>query len=1339
PAVDTDETGHGHAHVTNADGHPAVDQTAPVELDEKEWTGERRAGKPHSRWRELAPLQAPPGVTALAGQVLRLNGRPLADVTLRIGARSARTDDTGRFLLRDVPAGYPTLIMDGSTASRRGRTYATFDKGVHVEAGNTNVLPYTIWLPLIDTQHATRVLVPTPQEIVATTPRVPGLEMRIPAGVVLRMRDGQPLRWVTLTQVPVDRPPFPLPEGTTFFFTPQTHGAQVERADGTASPRGVRFILPNVEQRAPGVRVDLWSYDTRRHWYVYGQGTVRRDGRQIMPDPGVEFHRVTCFFTYIGLPGTAPPSGPTPAGASGGDPVDLATGMFVLTKTDLMVPDVIPIVIRRAYRPDGVRRPFGWGGDLPYQWYLVGDHINFTYADLVREDGSKLRYTRISPGTGYADAVMEHTTTPTVFHKSRLTWNAARAGWDVTRRDGTVYEFLGYANWPGSRLIGIRDRWGNRLTVTRNYATVYTTHQVLRITTPNGRWVEFSYHPTITDLVTQVRDHAGRTVSYTYDAQGNLLTVTDPAGGVTEYTYDQPTMWGRMITLKDARGIVFLTNEYDAAGRVVRQTQADGTTYEFAYTLNPDGKIIQTDVTNPRGFVRRVTFNVAGYLLTDTHAHGTLLGQTTTYERNAANQPTAIIDALNRRTEFTYDAMGNVLTATRLVGTPNAVTTTYTYETMFNQVATVTDPLGHTTTLGYDGLGNLTTITNPLGHQVTRTHNAAGQPLTVATPAGTITFGYERGDLVTISDPTGQTTTRFTDAAGRLVALTNPLGQRTRYEYDALNRLTKITDALGGLTQFGYDPNGNLLSVTDARSNATTYAYNSMDQLQTRTAPLLRVESYTYDNNGNVATFTDRKSQVTSRTYDALDRLTLVTYADGSTTAYTWDAGNRLTQITDSLSGTITRTYDLLDRLTQETTPQGTVTYTHDAAGRRTSMTVAGQPAVSYTYDNANRLTTITQGANAASYTYDNAGRRTSLTLPNGGVTEYAYDAASRLTGLTYKNGPVALGTLTYGYDSNGHRRQIGGSWGRTGLPQPLASATYDAANRVLMFGGAAPTHDFNGNLTNDGVTTYIWDARNRLSGLSGPGVTATFQYDAVGRRVGKTLNGTTTTVLHNGLDAVQETTGATVRNILTGTGIDEYLSHASTSGETRFALADALGSTIALADASGSVVTEYTYEPFGTIGITGAPSENRAQYTGRENDGTGLYHYRARYYHPSLHRFISEDPIGSPASFACAVTRDAVARMAEATSMGSLDLRNLYAYVRNNPTAFRDPTGLIPESCWNNLFCNITVALACELVCLPFIEVPPMYVACAGACFLASSQWCNLQYPCPPPSKSAR
>ena len=96
-----------------------------------------------------------------------------------------------------------------------------------------------------------------------------------------------------------------------------------------------------------------------------------------------------------------------------------------------------------------------------------------------------------------------------------------------------------------------------------------------------------------------------------------------------------------MLTIKDARGIIFLTNEYDDGDRVIKQTQADGSTYQFAYTVDANGKITQTVVTDPRGNIRRVTFNVDGYILTDTRALGTPEEQTTTYEREPGNQPGA--------------------------------------------------------------------------------------------------------------------------------------------------------------------------------------------------------------------------------------------------------------------------------------------------------------------------------------------------------------------------------------------------------------------------------------------------------------------------------------------------------------------------------------------------------------------------------------------------------------------------------------------------------------------------------------------------------------------------
>jgi YD repeat-containing protein len=394
-----------------------------------------------------------------------------------------------------------------------------------------------------------------------------------------------------------------------------------------------------------------------------------------------------------------------------------------------------------------------------------------------------------------------------------------------------------------------------------------------------------------------------------------------------------------------------------------------------------------------------------------------------------------------------------------------------------------------------------------------------------------------------------------------------------------------------------------------------------MDRVTTRTDPLLRPESYGYDGNGNPTALTDRKGQQANRLYDALDRLTQVSYQDGSTTSFTWDAGNRLTQIVDSLAGTIIRGYDMLDRLIQEVTAQGTVSYTYDAAGRRTSLTVLGQPTLSYTYDSADRLTQITQGAATVTLAYDPAGRRTSLSLPKGVSTEYAWDAASRLTGLTYKNGPNVLGTLIYGYDAAGNRTLLNGTWARTGLPPALTAATYDAANQQVTVGGQALTYDLSGNLTGDGTTTYTWDARDRLVALTGPGVTASFKYDPLGRRPTKTINGTATSFLYDGLNPVQEQQGGSpVANLLTGLGIDEYLARTDAAGTQAF-LMDALGSIIALTDVAGTVPTSYTYEPFGQSTLIGAATTNSFQYTGRENDGTGLYYYRARYYQPQFQR----------------------------------------------------------------------------------------------------------------------
>ena len=168
-------------------------------------------------------------------------------------------------------------------------------------------------------------------------------------------------------------------------------------------------------------------------------------------------------------------------------------------------------------------------------------------------------------------------------------------------------------------------------------------------------------------------------------------------------------------------------------------------------------------------------------------------------------------------------------------------------------------------------------------------------------------------------------------------------------------------------------------------------------------------------------------------------------------------------------------------------------------------------------------------------------------------------------------------------------------------------------------------TYDLNGNLAGDAVNTYEWDARNQLSTINS-GITASFEYDALGRRSSKTVGGSTTAFLYDGLNVVQElSAGTPSANLLTGLGPDEIFTRTDSAG-TRHLLTDALGSTLALADAGGNILTQYTYEPFGNTVDSDQANANPYQYTRRENDRNGLYYYRlfipgrAAWWGPAVH-----------------------------------------------------------------------------------------------------------------------
>src|SRR5262249_14005516 len=161
-------------------------------------------------------------------------------------------------------------------------------------------------------------------------------------------------------------------------------------------------------------------------------------------------------------------------------------------------------------------------------------------------------------------------------------------------QDGTVYVFGDTAP-----LQAIRDRYGNTVTVTHASGQ---TGNVTRVTSPNGRWLAFTYDAS--NRVTQVQDNIGRTVTYVYTS-GTLTSVTDPENNVTTYGYDASN---RLTTITDGRNITYLTNQY-TNGRVTQQTLADPSyTFQYAYTVNGSGVITQTDITDPRGHIERLAF-----------------------------------------------------------------------------------------------------------------------------------------------------------------------------------------------------------------------------------------------------------------------------------------------------------------------------------------------------------------------------------------------------------------------------------------------------------------------------------------------------------------------------------------------------------------------------------------------------------------------------------------------------------------------------------------------------------------------------------------------------------
>jgi RHS repeat-associated protein len=266
----------------------------------------------------------------------------------------------------------------------------------------------------------------------------------------------------------------------------------------------------------------------------------------------------------------------------------------------------------------------------------------------------------------------------------------------------------------------------------------------------------------------------------------------------------------------------------------------------------------------------------------------------------------------------------------------------------------------------------------------------------------------------------------------------------------------------------------------------------------------------------------------------------------------------------------------------------------------------------------------------------------TALTTTLTRTIVYTYDNLYRLTNATYSTGEV----FTYTYDPAGNRKTQTTLAGTTVY-------TYDAANRLTQVDGQSYTWDNNGNLLNDGSRTFTYDTENRLTSVVSGGITSTFKYNGDGDRYAETVNGVTTDYVLDPVGLAQvlmETTGGQSKHYLPG------LAQYDTANGWQYVTSDRVGSVRLLVKPNGEVALSQSFDPFGNVLERTGTGQSSFGYTGEQTDPTGLVFLRARYYDPRVGRFLTAD----------SVVPD---------PLRSQDW-NRYAYVRNNPVKYNDPSG---------------------------------------------------------------
>lgn len=747
--------------------------------------------------------------------------------------------------------------------------------------------------------------------------------------------------------------------------------------------------------------------------------------------------------------------------------------------------------------------------------------------------------------------------------------------------------------------------------------------------------------------------------SFTYDVDGNLLTMTNGVGQVS--TYGGHDENGRPASVIDPNGVQTLF-VYDALGRLESSTikHPTATTLDAITTYDYDVEGRVTGVTLPATDKLSFIYDLAGQLLEIAAPDGEK--QTFSYDAmgNVTEQKIKRVDDTARSTiSRTFDSIGRMLTETLGPGR----TTAWQYDKNGNPVRT-TSPRSHATDMAFDALNRLTSavapdtgttatlynakdestrFTDAVGVQTNFVRNGFGEVIQEVSPdRGTSIYHYDAaGDLAAAIDGRGQRIDYMRDILGRVTTKTpvgRPASEIVTYAYDSggvsgcacVGRLASMTDA-SGTTSFGYDHRGNLTAKAQP-IGTLGWSYDLADRVVQVSYPSGRDVNYARDTKGRVVEVQTRPDSgsawttlATNIAYEPFGPMKSADLGNGLKLSQDWGSDRRLASkrlYTGSGSDVWHVSYgydsdDNITSLTDHVTAANSRSFGYDSVDRLTRVDggTAGFAREDYVHDKNGNLTTIERRVNvgdAASAQSDvhvrtsGTNRLASVAHP-GGVRSFTHDARGNLIADTR---PTGAG-VTLDYD--GYARLA--NYGRAG-----------AETQTMLYNGfderVGLTTTLGGSLVEE--RRYAYDSDHRIVGEYGAAPTELrAEHIWLQPEVG-------TTSPFGGDD-----------------GVSGYMPLAvaipdGTASKIHWVQGNHLGTPVATTDPSGAIVTPSGY---GRIGFPGQVEQH-----------ADLYYNYYRDYDPTLGRYVQADPIGLDGG------------------------NNPYLYVGGNPLKRTDPHGLGPE-----------------------------------------------------------